>query len=340
MSADPLATATKDELILAMLAVLGGEQRSVNERDLFLAAWHAFPSTMRWTDTALPNPDTFTASLRRLDQRGVIERAGKQERKKRGKSSRSRAAFEPGRSGVVKTRIVEGGMSRAGVSADLVEEVRRLRPDRESSRSLSPGALIALCVGLREAENRHLDEGSVAELAFHKFPDRFSFDQRPEFPDLERIRQAVRSAIDDGLIDADYTLSPKGNALVAGWQTKGRLRLDVSGAHKTGDLRFADRIEQSPAYQAWSEHGTLTATKPDELFRALRIPPTSDPKPVADALVSRVKAARRIDKGDLAAYLLEVARRHNSDVMALFEDMETHEPEDPTSLGAVGQGKE
>src|SRR3954466_13854764 len=93
-----LSDATKDELILAMLAFLGGEEREINERDLFLASWHAFPNTMRWVDTALPNPDTFTASLRRLDQRGYITRIGKQERAKR-RSRRRKAGLGPGRSG-------------------------------------------------------------------------------------------------------------------------------------------------------------------------------------------------------------------------------------------------
>ena len=39
--------ASKDDLVLAALAVLGGETRDVNERDAFLACWHAFPNTMR-----------------------------------------------------------------------------------------------------------------------------------------------------------------------------------------------------------------------------------------------------------------------------------------------------
>src|SRR5689334_399697 len=78
---------SKDNLVLGMLAVLGGDRDAINERDLFLACWHAFPNTMRWTDTALPNPDTFTASLRRLDARKFIAREGKQRRARRGKSA-------------------------------------------------------------------------------------------------------------------------------------------------------------------------------------------------------------------------------------------------------------
>lgn len=50
-----LAEASKDDLIMAMLAVMGGATREVNERDLFLAAWHAFPNAMRWVDTPLPH---------------------------------------------------------------------------------------------------------------------------------------------------------------------------------------------------------------------------------------------------------------------------------------------
>jgi hypothetical protein len=326
MTKDPLESATKDELILAMLAVLGGESRDVNERDLFLESWHAFPNTMRWVDTALPNPDTFTASLRRLDQRGLVQRVGKQQRIRRGQRARPKAAFDPGRSGVVKARVMEGGLERAGVSAELVDLVRHLAPDRQAGRTLDPSTLIALCVGLREADSRHLDEGALAELAFHKFPDRFAYEQRPEFPDLERIRAAIRAAIDKQLIDSDYALTPTGRESVDHWQDQLTLKLDASESHKAGDLKFADRIERSPAYQAWAEHGTLAATKPDELFRALRIPPTVDPKPIADALQSRVKTMRRVDKGKLADYLVEVARRHNTDVVALLDTEDYDRP--------------
>lgn len=319
MTNDPLENATKDDLILAMLAVLGGESRDVNERDLFLESWHAFPNTMRWVDTALPNPDTFTASLRRLDQRGMIQRIGKQQRVGRGRRSRARTAFDAGRSGVVKARVAEGGLERAGVSAELVEQVRRLAPNRHASRSLTLGTLIALCVGLRQADSRHLDEGALAELAFHKFPDRFAYEQRPEFPDLEQIRAAISAAMDEQLITSEYALTRRGREVVDHWQDQLALKLDASESHKAGDLKFADRIERSPAYQAWNEHGTLTATKPDELFRALRIPPTADPKPIADALESRVRALRRVDKGRLADFLIAVARRHNPDVAALVD---------------------
>src|SRR3954451_12078846 len=105
-----------------MLAVLGGTTRDVNERDLFLASWHAFPNTMRWVDTALPNPDTFTAALRRLDQRGFIRRIGKQQRQKR--QRRRKTALDAGRSGVVKARVVEGALEHAGINQTLVDQVR------------------------------------------------------------------------------------------------------------------------------------------------------------------------------------------------------------------------
>jgi len=74
------STASKDQLVLAMLAVLGGERDEVNERDLFLACWHAFTNAMRWANTSLPNPDTFTAALRRLDAHSLIKRSGKTQR--------------------------------------------------------------------------------------------------------------------------------------------------------------------------------------------------------------------------------------------------------------------
>lgn len=318
MSGDVLARATKDELVLTMLAVMGGDSGEVNERDLFLAAWHAFPNTMRWVDTPLPNPDTFTASLRRLDQRGYIERQNKQKRHKGNR--RRKTALDPARSGVVKARIADGALERAGIDRSLISEVRRLSPDPDSVATLSDGALIALCIGLREDENRHVDEGSIVELAFHKFPTRFAYTERREFPDTGRVRQALDAARRDGLLGVGFALTAKGRETLNDWRGRLDVRLDASQAHQAGDLRFAARVERSSGFQAFFQSGTLVLTKPDELFRALRVPPTTDPEPVATALASRVAAMRRIDKGDVAEYLLKVAQRHNGEVAALVTE--------------------
>lgn len=307
-----ITEATKDDLILAMLAVLGGEEREVNERDFFLASWHAFPNAMRWVDTALPNPETFMASLRRLDQRGQITRTGKQQRQRIKRRSNRRSLSDPGRSGVVRTRIVEG----VTVDRELVDEIRRLLPPRELTESLSNAALITLCVALRIDDGRHVDEGALVELAFHKFAGRFAYKLRPEFPDIEAIRAGIMAAQQDGLLGDRLTLTAAGRKLVAEWQSKLEISLDSSQSHAAGDLVFAERIEKLPGYQAFTKQGTLVLTKPDELYRALRLPPTVDPNPVANALVSRIRALRRLDRDAAASYLIETAREHNPEVLA------------------------
>jgi hypothetical protein len=326
MTEDALSGVSKDSLVLAMLAVLGGERTEVNERDLFLACWHAFPNTMRWVDTALPNPDTFTASLRRLDKRGQIERLGKQERQK-GRSRRRKSPIDAGRSGVVKARIPEGGLQSAGLSTELVDEVRKLVPNPDATRSLSESALIALCVGLRDDLGWSTDEGALVELAFHKFPERFSYAERPEFPDVGLIRAAVQTAQREGLIDPHYRLTERGRLAVTAERGKVDVRVDMTESHKAGDLKFADRIERTPGYQAYAEHGTLVPTKPDELFRALRVAPTTNPRPVANALTARVAALRRIDKAQVASYLVALAREHNPEVAEILERGQGLEPD-------------
>ena len=307
-----LADASKDELILTMLAVMGGRERPVNERDLFLSCWHAFPNAMRWVDTPLPNPDTFTGALRRLDQRGKVVRTGKQQRQARGRRTTKRTVTDAGRSGVVRAQIPEG----VAIDDQLLDEVRRLLPPREVLTAMSDAQLIALCVGLRVDDGRHVDEGALVELAFHKFADRFAYALRPEFPDIECIRQGIRAAQAEGLLDGHLRLSERGAALVA--QHKGRLdvRLDSSQGKAAGDLRVAERIEKMPAYVSYAEHGTLVRSKPDELFRALRVPPTVDPDPVVKALAARVRALRRIDRSGPADFLIAVAAKHNEDVLA------------------------
>lgn len=315
---NPTEVLSKDQLVVAMLAALGGERREVNERDLFLACWHAFPSAMRWADSALPNPDTFTASLRRLDADGVIVRVGKQARAKSRKSTR-RAAFEVGRSGVVKARVKEGGLEKAGISQEDVEAVRALAPAPESYRCVSPSLLVLLCVAAREADGRVTDEGALVETAFHKFPAVFAYPPRPEFPDVERVRSAVAEARAAGLINERLELTEAGKSKAEEQGASLSVRVDASESYKTGAFRFAQRVESSPAYQHYRESKSLEATKGDELFRALRLPATTDARRIATALQARTKELRRIDRGDLADYLLRVADRHNPDVIPLIE---------------------
>jgi hypothetical protein len=318
---------SKDQLVLAMLAVMGGDRQEVNERDLFLACWHAFPNAMRWTDTALPNPDTFTASLRRLDADGVIERIGKQERSRR-KSGR-RQAIEVGRSGVVKARIVDGGLEKAGVSAGSVDQVRRLVPPADTYRAIDDATLVALSIRMRRDEQRHVDEGALVETAFHKFPAAFAYAERPEFPDTARIKKGLVEAIERGMITQGLELTPAGRADIERHQDLIEVRLDTSESHKTGAFKLAERIAATAGYQQYRAAKTLSATKADELFRALRVAPTTDPRPVAQALVARSRDLRRIDKGEIAEYLFNVAQRHNPEVFALVADDDL-----PVAIGA------
>jgi hypothetical protein len=300
---NPTEVLSKDQLVVAMLAALGGERREVNERDLFLACWHAFPNAMRWADTALPNPDTFTASLRRLDADGVIVRVGKQARAKSRKSTR-RAALEVGRSGVVKARVKEGGLEKAGITREHVEAVQTLAPAPETYRRVSPSLLVLLCIAAREAEGRVTDEGALVETAFHRFPAAFAYPPRPEFPDVERVRSAVADARVAGLINERFELTEAGTARVVEHGASIPVRVDASESYRTGAFRLAQRIESSPAYQQYRQSGSLAATKGDELFRALRLPATTDSRRIATALQARTRELRRIDRGDLADYLL------------------------------------
>ena len=315
---NPTEVLSKDQLVAAMLAAMGGERRDVNERDLFLACWHAFPNAMRWADSALPNPDTFTASLRRLDADGVIVRVGKQARAKSRKTTR-RAALEVGRSGVVKARVKEGGLEKAGISQEHVEAVRNLAPAPESYRRLPRTLLVLLSIAAREAEGRVTDEGALVETAFHKFPAIFAYAARPEFPDVETVRKAAAEARANDLLGERFELTQAGKAMVGEQGSSLPVRIDASESYKTGAFRFAERIDRSPAYQQYRQDGSLAATKGDELFRALRLPATTDARRIASALQTRTRELRRIDRGDLVDYLLRVTEKHNPEVIPLLD---------------------
>jgi hypothetical protein len=320
------STASKDQLVLAMLAVLGGERDEVNERDLFLACWHAFTNAMRWANTSLPNPDTFTAALRRLDAHSLIKRSGKtqRDRRKRKVATRRTAAFEAGRSGVVKASVAPGALEKARIGSELIDEVRALRVPEEQYKNTDPVTLMVTCIHLRQEADRHLDEGALVETAFHRFPAVFAYSDRPEWPDIQRAREAIATATERGLISSNFALTEEGRSIVAHPEQRIDARLDPSAAFAApGTLRFADRVEKSDGYVGWVDDRSLARTKRDELFRMLRVPPTTDAKPIADSLLARRRDLFRVDKGALAEYLLRVAEKWNPEAAVLLDAAET-----------------
>ncbi|MCL6537005.1 MAG: hypothetical protein K6T28_00170 [Acidothermus sp.] len=100
------------------------------------------------------------------------------------------------------------------------------------------------------------------------------------------------------------------------------VQVDASESYKTGAFRLAQRIENSPAYLTYLETGSVAATKGDELFRALRLPPTTDARRIASALDARTKELRRIDKGEVVEYLLKVAELRNPEVLPFVSEEE------------------
>ena len=163
------------------------------------------------------------------------------------------------------------------------------------------------------------DEGALVETAFHKFPAVFAYAPRPEFPDVETVRAAVSEARASGLIGSRFELTDAGKRMVNEHGSSLALSIDASESYKTGAFRFAQRLDISPAYQRFRATGSVSDTKGDELFRALRLPATTDARRIANALQSRSRELRRIDRGDLADYLLFVAEKHNPEVIPLLD---------------------
>ena len=321
---------SKDDRVLAVLALMGGDRREVNERDLFLACWHTFPNQMRWVDTALPNPDTFTASLRRLDARGLIERIGKTERRKRKKAPRRQSALEIGRSGVVRARLREGALERARVSEGVLNDIGTRMPSSENDAD--PVDVLLACIQARLHAGMHVDEAVLVEMAFHRYPGVFAYRFRPELPDVGIVRDALEEARNSGLVSSKLELTDAGRARLG--QDSTPLQLDTSAAFRAGVNKVADRIESSPAYVSWKENGTLALAKADELFRMLRIPPTTDPSPVVTTLRRRRAELLRVDRGSSAEYLLRLAELFHPDVYDSLEDgtdATHHAPEEGTA---------
>jgi hypothetical protein len=177
--------------------------------------------------------------------------------------------------------------------------------------------LLLRCIDLRQEAARHLDEGALVETAFHKFPAVFAFSERPEFPDVGLVRQAIRDAQALGYLNDNLELTGSGkNHLQAGSAVE--MRLDPTAAFSAGSLKFADRIEKTAGYQLFTANGTLIGTKGDELFRMLRVLPTTDPQPLVNALLARRKDLLRIDKGQVADYLMKLAERYHPEVVELL----------------------
>src|SRR5207302_1874849 len=103
--------------------------------------------------------------------------------------------------------------------------------------------LIALCLHLRTGEKRLTDEGALVETVFHKFPAVFAYRERPEFPDTESIRSAIRDSQQRGLVNGRLELTGAGESEVAKYESLIDLRLDPSATYRTGAFKRAERIE-------------------------------------------------------------------------------------------------
>lgn len=319
---------SKEKLVLAMLALMGGETHAVSERDLFLSCWHAFPNAMRWVDTSLPNPDTFTAALRRLDAAGYVKRLGKTLRdprkRRRAPGKRQQLPDGPKSTRAVRAMLTPGALEKAGVGAEVLRSVQRLAIPREDYTERDPATLVVTCAALRSRADRQVDEGWLTETAFHTFPAVFAYSERPEWPDVERVRAAIRQARAAGLLDAGLQVTEAGHRLVGDPTYSLDAKLDPSSSFRAGTVRFAARIEDTEGYRCWIEHRTLALTKPDELYRMLRVPPTTDPQPLVDALTVRLRDLRRVDKANVADYLMKLAETYNQDVFTILGSQSGH----------------
>ena len=93
----------------------------------------------------------------------------------------------------------------------------------------------------------------------------------------------MAAACSSGLLSDDLALTKAGRREVDKHRARLEVRVDSSESYRTGAIRLAGRIETSPAYQSYCETGSLATTKGDELFRALRLPPTTEEYIVAIA---------------------------------------------------------
>ena len=67
----------------------------------------------------------------------------------------------------------------------------------------------------------------MVETVFHKFPAVFAYEARPEFPDIDRIRRAIKAAIRDGLVTPRLQLTDVGRTAASQWGEGRPLKLDT-----------------------------------------------------------------------------------------------------------------
>ncbi len=170
----------------------------------------------------------------------------------------------------------------------------------------------------RAGDGRHVDEPTLVELAFHKFPEAGSLTRSaPSSPDTQRVREAITGAIDAQLVTPELGLTKRGRGprgrVAAEMERPDRLVVSVRRrrAESRGPHRAVRRL------QALQGRGTLATTKADELNRMLRVPQAADPTPLVTALLSRARSLRRVDKGEVLEYLLALAQRNNPEVLEL-----------------------
>ncbi len=279
------AIADKRELVLGVLATLGGDTRSVCLDEIALACHRLAPAVFAWPEYSwLPQLDNVRVNLHHVTKKGLVHRDDK---------------FY---------RLTEAGIQWCKAHSRFLEELRGRIPDPMVTSRWSAADLVAVALlNLTHHGDAVPRERLIAE-AFRVFPETFGLAAFPGWPDAARVDTAVAQCPFIEIADGGLRLNPENVSQVEAYtkalQTRSSQFRSERRASSGGSASKAIvRIERSRSYRAFGSNRTTANISDGEVCDLLSVTLEAPPGLVRARIDTLRVLVEQAERRDLLDYI-------------------------------------
>ena len=287
--------ATKVELVVGTLGLIGGDTRFVVLDELAIASHRLAPSVFSWPEYLwLPNLDSVRVTLVDVKRGELLEEGSEG----RGHTLKGVRLSEEGRQWTARNRTFLDALRR-----------RLPEPSRYAARPAQELAAVAvLSAGELDGASRLSRERVVAE-AYRLFPEHFALAGFAGWPDSARVDQALRESAWLSSTAQGWSLKPEHHGAVE------RLRAELHvespegfGAAKRRQIKGAAQravalIERSPLFKRYAAEQEAALITEEDVCELLAVTLESSPETLRRHLDSMTRLVEQAERWDLVELL-------------------------------------
>lgn len=288
--------ASKVELVTAVLALLGADERPFGVDEIALGCHRVAPFTFSWPEYAwLPNLDNVRVTLVDVGRAGVAE------------------TLTEGRHKQKFWRLTPTGRDWARSNQDYLAALRSRLPDPDVVSEHSPAdlAAVATLVASEDSSGGPVPSPRVIAEAYRLFPHQFGLEHYPGWPDSSAVFQAIEESTalrnEARLVhlvadEADRISELRRNlhSGTAAW-TRGRKR------QKRGtSFKAVAQVERSPLYRTYSQEGESAPIGEGEVSSLLSLTLEASPEVIRsrfDLFEGLLEQQERWDLGEFLRWV-------------------------------------